>query len=164
MSRRTHLLLPIILLISLLPGACSNTPATTSVGRQEVTDLYCLNYFVYQMCVRDVDDDGTADLMYFNDTKEIFMLSPEYEHASFAGLTMHRCLQTMNHDIRQASSKLLYIDKNSGAFYKARVKSQLMLAYTHYLPKINHCMNKSNIAGSTDTDDDSFGDEDFDEL
>ena len=150
----TTLFLPLFL------AGCANTPDSDQVRQDPTTTEYCDNYLIYEMCVRDVDHNGDVDLMYFADTREIFMLSPEYKNAEFANFTRHECLQPMDDEMRAASSQLLYIQNDTSLLKKTQLKSRLLLNYTHYLPEISRCMHDSNVADSSD----DFGDEDFEEL
>ena len=149
---------------TVLLASCAGNPAANMASSMIPTELYCDNYFVYKMCVRDLDHDGEADLMYFKDTNEIFMLSEDHRQQALATMPQHRCIQTMDTDMRQASSELLLLNQQSGELHKLQLKSRLMLQYSRFLPAINRCMSGNNIAKSHSGDDDSFGSEDFEEL
>lgn len=147
-------------LLALLTG-CSSSSHKPTADSQSAAVQYCDNYLIYRMCVRDLDQNGDADFMYFADTNEIFMLSPEHNGATFTDYTYHECLQPMDEDLRHASSQLLYINEDSGALAITQLKTRLMLNYTRYLPKINRCMDNHHYA---DNSDDTFGEEDFEEF
>ncbi|MBB3047654.1 hypothetical protein FHR99_001920 [Litorivivens lipolytica] len=146
-----------LLLTALLAG-CASQPQQSLALRTE----YCDTYLIYDMCVRDIDADGAVDLMYFADTREIFMLSESAE-PELAGenLDVHRCLQTLGDALRDTSSQLLRPD--IGFLARSRVRSAMLISYTAYLPAINACMDKQRVAasGAAAFADDDFGEDDF---
>lgn len=155
---------PLCLLAIIGMSGCSSTQTTPAPLNQPSTSLYCDSYLIYRMCAMDIDKNGDVDFMYFEDTNEIFMISAEYNGERFENFIYHECLQPMDDAIRNASSELLFINKSSGALKKTQLKTRLMLNYTRYLPDINHCMNSHHIAEHSEFNDDSFGDEDYEDF
>ena len=176
----------IALALAALSG-CSSVPQTPPTARTQAQSQaqYCGDYMSYAMCVRDIDRDGEVDLIYFADTREIFMIAPGYDRGElkiaehhhdslpreeYGGLGIHRCLQPMDNAMRNASSQLLELSDDAGLLRRTQVKSRLLLNYARYLPAINRCMGSDNtansgLANSSSTDgDDTFGDEDFEAL
>ena len=151
-----------LLCATLLLVGCAGSPHTAT-SRVPQTDAFCDNYLVYDMCVRDMDGNGEVDVMYFADTQEIFMLTEEYYHRDIGEFTLHRCVQVMDASVQKASSELLYIDQETSTLQKAQVKSRLMLDYAKYYPRINRCMNSTNVVHLNNPES-SFGDEDFEDL
>lgn len=140
-------------------SGCSTVPVSEApVAGSRST--YCDSYLMYDMCVQDVDDNGVADLMYFEDSLEVFMVSQDFRKTLPNNLTMHRCVQPMDSPLQHTSSQLLTVNKDSSILLKTRLKSRLMLEYMRYYTAINSCMGESNIAGHSASDS-SFGDEDF---
>lgn len=129
------------------------------------TDLYCDTYLIYEMCVKDVDRDGLVDLMYFDDTREIFMVSKSYKGYREAELSDHRCLQLMDQKMQSISSRLLRTTEDTGYLQRMKIQNRLLMAYASYLPVINQCMGQGEVAASGDNASkaDPFGEEPFGE-
>ena len=150
-----------LIVTALLISACSNQP------RQSLASApleYCDSYFIYDMCIKDVNADGQADLMYFQDTDEIFMLVKEFFNDDFAGLIRHKCLQEMDDGLRNTSTKVLAAQLESTVLERAQLKSQLILHYTRYLTKINRCFKPNDKNTSDQEAEEDFGDEEFDDF
>ncbi len=147
--------------ISLWVAACATQPQTDPPQ----TGLYCDNYLIYEMCVKDVDRDGLADLMYFDDTREIFMVSNNYKGYREAGLSDHRCQQLMDQKMQAISSGLLRIKEETGFLQRMKIQNSLLMAYASYLPVINECMGQGDVAASGDNakNAEPFGEEPFGE-
>ena len=62
--------LAILLFIGLLEG-CAVTPDKSMQQAKGAT--VCDSYLVLSMCLQDFDGDETVDLIFFTDTKEVFM-------------------------------------------------------------------------------------------
>lgn len=150
--------------ISLWLAACATPPQT---DRPQAA-LYCDTYLIYEMCVKDVNRDGVADLMYFDDTREIFMISHDDKGYREAGLSDHRCQQPMGQQMQAVSSRLLRITESTGFLQRMHIQNRLMMAYASYLPAINQCMGQGDVAANSDDaknadpfGEDSFGEEAF---
>lgn len=174
--------LPALFATVLLLSACSNqrlaeTPVelpTESAQKAVTESSYCDNYFVYQMCAQDINEDGQVDYMYFNDSKEIFMQSAELAARSArtpweqlnieAASGMHRCVQTMDNELQQAASALLTINEDTGAFTKTKIKTRLMLSYGRYMGDINRCHYSDDdmAIDEQNPQEDSYADAEFD--
>lgn len=109
---------------------------------------------IYDMCAKDVNDDRQADFLYFDDTKEIFMIAEEFQDQTFAGLTRHKCLQILNDSIRDTSTAILNLPDDVSRLRRSQLKSRLLAKYAYYLPTINRCMGEEDL-------DDGFGESDF---
>ncbi len=157
MARNTALLG----LAAWLLAGCAGTPGADS--KTPVTDLYCTSYLVYSMCAHDLDSNGQVDLMYFEDSEEIFLLAEDFRDATFEQYTRHECVQPMDQSLRETSSQLLFIDDDAGMLTKTRLKSRLLMSYTRYVPRINRCMHGEDVADShsAGSDEEAFGDRDF---
>ena len=44
-------------------------------GVRPLNAEYCDNFLIYDMCARDTNRDGIVEVVYFTDTREVFMLS-----------------------------------------------------------------------------------------
>ncbi|NIB44953.1 hypothetical protein HBA55_35570 [Pseudomaricurvus alkylphenolicus] len=149
-----------ILLIMLLLGGCINISAGAGPNAQLYTlpavhDLYCDRYLIYDMCALDVDSDGTADALYFEDTKEVFMYDKEHELRIVGEFGLHPCAQIMDQEMKGASNRLLTISDFMPLSQKLGIKKQLFSSYRRYSPKVDAC--QSAIASRDET---PFGDPD----
>ena len=148
-------------LICLLLSACSSAPEK----KPTVVAEYCDSYFIYTMCIKDLNADGKADLMYFNDSDEIFMVVPEFLNTPVAGLVPHPCVQIMDEGLRKTSTDVLAAQVESTVLERAQIKSKLILHYTRYLPKISRCHKpETNGSSQGESEEDDFGDEEFDDF
>ncbi len=163
--------------LTLLLSACA-PHQSSSLGpaneglKPALTDTFCDSYFVYSMCARDIDHDGLADFMYFEDTREIFMQTDEVATQTSSvtstelpenwgqDLAIHKCAQTMDEELQNAASSLFTIHDKTGALRKTQIKSRLILSYSRYMSQINRC-NSGNLA--MPSTEDSFGDIDYEE-
>lgn len=109
---------------------------------------------IYDMCAKDVNGDQQADFLYFDDTKEIFMIAEEYQDRSFRGLSRHKCLQILKDSIRDTSTAILNLPDDASRLRRSQLKSRLLAQYAYYLPTINRCMGEDDL-------DDEFGESDF---
>lgn len=159
----TNPLLTLLCASAILCGCTAATRSERSSPQTVDADTYCDRYLAYDMCVRDLDGNGEVDVMYFADTREVFMLTEAYRRRDIQDLTLHRCVQVMDDRVTQASSALLAIDDNTPSLQRAQVKSRLMLNYARYYPRIDRCMTGSQVVSLHESTE-SFGDEDFDEL
>lgn len=145
----------------LLLGACAapapreeaNADAQPS-HTSEPRSLYCDSFMIYDMCAQDVDGDREVDFLYFDDTKEIFMITEQYQGQSFPGLTRHKCQQILNDSIRNTSTTILNLPEDASRLRRSQLKSRLLASYAYYLPTINKCMGEEEL-------DDGFGESDF---
>lgn len=152
-----------------LSGCTSTPPQSQAEDITSLRETYCDSYLVYDMCVRDVNADGIADLMYFEDTGEVFMLTSEMLRSPSHDFSLHRCVQTMDDATQAASTDLLEINEHTGVMKKTQLKSKLMLAYMHYYNDIQSCMNGHTVADRSDSkdsfgEDDNWGEDEFEEL
>lgn len=157
------------ILCSLFYGCASTSntnqpPSSDDRVSETANPIYCDNYLLYRMCASDIDSNGDVDVMYFEDTNEIFMIKEGINPTiSDSQLTLHDCVQTMNSSMETLGDQLLMINEDTPALSKVGLKSKLMLQYARYLPKINSC--GGNSAGyAMDDSQGEFGDEDFEDL
>lgn len=152
----------LIPLVVLLLGGCASAPL--DLTQAPATSRYCDRYFIYRMCVQDIGGDGEVDLMYFEDTMEVFMYRPESTDGVKARLVMHPCAQIMDQGLGDVSTQLLYITDDTGFFQKAELKSELISHYMRYSSKINACNEQDdNNVAQTETED-KFGEFAFENL
>ncbi|WP_101756799.1 hypothetical protein [Oceanicoccus sp. KOV_DT_Chl] len=147
-------------LCALLLSACAGT--SKQPDQAAANTLFCDNYFAYQMCAKDLDQNGDVDVMYFKDTRQIFMTKPDQQHLIPIGFIKHPCIQVMDEELQQASNKMLQINEQTTALQRTKIKTMMILNSGRYIIKINSCKDPDYAAHGNDND--SFGDEDFEDL
>jgi hypothetical protein len=145
------------LLFALCLGGCAGTPELNRPpGIQG-----CESFFIYVLCVSDLDENGQVDYMYFDDSRDIFM----YEETMLAQLEgvlpFHDCAIPMSKSTRDYSSQLLY-DEALGLAERLRLKGKLIMNYRAAQPAVDACHSASH--NNSDYSDDPFPiDEEWDE-
>ncbi len=132
--------LTILGLLSLLLVACGNLD---TAGLRPVTSNYCDNFLIYDMCARDSNRDGVVDYVYFTDSNEIFMYREGADRRFPADLLVHECAQMMDEDLVATTSRLFYIDEETGYLEKQDIRGSMMIKYIAYMPDVTAC-NMSN--------------------
>ena len=156
---RIYQYLTMALIVALL-NACASVDSKYPIAHvPPVNSVFCDTYFIYQMCVEDVDDNGDVDILFFQDTGEVFMYQAGQEENISGDKPLHECAQIMDDSMQAASSELLYVTDDMGFFEKTRIKKNLMVNYARYRGRINQCNIKYELTHSIPEDD--FGDEEF---
>lgn len=130
-------------------------------------NVQCMRYFIYEICVRDFDADKQVDFVYFNDTQETFLYRSDIEPSKLVGLgfPMHRCVQLLNDETQQAANDLLLVSKEDSYQEKSRIKKAMVDSYASYAPTVKACNKKyNNEINLPDEDEESFGEEEFEEF
>ena len=138
-------LVPLIVLclFTLCLGACSHQPQQEYAGNT----VYCDRYLIYRMCAIDVSHNGQADFLYFEDSAQIFLFDPERVNLVPANLTMHKCAQSMDEPLINATSRLLTVNDEMSFFERSEIKNKIFYHYIRYVPRINRC---NRAAGNQD--------------
>ena len=139
-------------LVLLTLCACSHQP----LQFQTTHKLYCDRYLIYRMCAIDVTDNGQADFLYFEDSDQIFLFNPDETNLVPNNLSMHKCAQSMDEPLIEATSRLLTVNDEMSFFEKSEIKNKIFFHYMRYIPRINHC---NRAAG--EQDDDASEEDDF---
>lgn len=121
-----------------------------------VSDFYCDNFLIYDMCAQDLDQDGKVELVFFTDTQEVFLYRDVTDAELPATLSMHRCAQPMNEDIVRNASRLFYISDQTGYLERNDIKSSLMLSYVSYLPRVAGCDEGQKVVSDQPADEFDF--------
>ena len=148
-------------LLTILLSACASSPTPDPLNAANT--LFCDNYFIYAMCAKDLDGNGEVDIMYFEDTNEVFMAQNTNPQGLPDPFSQHRCMQVMDDSLQKASNALLGLTENSSSIQRTKIKTRMILNYSRYLSTINSC-NDPDYVAHTKSNDDDFGDEDFEEL
>ena len=132
----------------LIPGlACTSLLSCASSGETRalmpVSDLYCDNFLIYEICAQDMNRDGIVELVYFSDTNEVFLYREGTESQVPDALTMHNCVQMMDDDIVNNASQLFYISDQTPYIERLDIKGALMFSYMGYMPRVSRCTGEA---------------------
>lgn len=145
-----------ILLLVLWLGACASTPDDVRPPGKE----HCESFFIYVLCISDLDTDGQADYMYFEDTREIFMYADDMLSQLNNLLPLHACAIPMSESTREYSSQLVYSEDLSLSA-RLTVKARLAVNYRAAQPAVDACVASLNPEpDSQKTPERPFDDED----
>jgi hypothetical protein len=126
----------------LLLASCSSLPD----GARPVNAQYCDNFLIYDMCARDVNRDGVVDVVYFTDTKEVFMYNPDIEGNFPNDLGVHRCVMPMDKDIVATTNRVFYVDESTPFLEKQDIKGAMMVKYVANMPEVTACNLRADQA------------------
>lgn len=135
----------IVLLLTVWLGACANTG---DQARPPGTER-CESFFIYVLCISDLDSDGQVDYMYFDDTREIFMYAESMLSALANVLPLHACAIPLSDNTRKYSSQLLYNDA-LGISARLATKAKLAASYRAAQPAVDACNTSANPSSSRD--------------
>ncbi|MFK8041644.1 hypothetical protein [Congregibacter sp.] len=136
-------------------AGCASTPDDMRPPGKE----HCESFFIYVLCISDLDIDGKVDYMYFDDTREIFMYADTMLDQLNAVLPLHACAVPMSETTRELSSQLLY-SNDIGLSARLAVKAKLAVSYRAAQPAIDACMASLNPGSQTQEEERPFDDED----
>jgi hypothetical protein len=120
----------------------------------------CERFFIYDLCLSDLDEDGDVDFMYFDDTKEIFMYAATALEEVSSVMPLHECAIPMSTDIRSQSSQLLYGD-SLPLSERLAVKGRLINSYRKAQPAISACNRAQSDREAPSVDDPFLVQEDW---
>lgn len=101
--------------------------------------LYCDNFLVYDMCVRDMDRDGVAEFIYFEDSQEVFLYSEDALAQLPGNLGVHYCARVMDPDLVATTSRMLFIDDETSFMERSDIRGSLLLRYMTLMPDVAAC-------------------------
>ncbi|MEE8150472.1 MAG: hypothetical protein V3T43_01980 [Nitrosomonadaceae bacterium] len=134
---------PIMVVAMTVLAACaSSTPSELALAN----NLYCGNFLIYNMCAQDLDEDGIVELVYFEDTKEVFLVREGADMQLPTHLSMHDCAQAMDERLINATSKMFYITDNTSFLEITDIKTALLLSYISNLPAATDCNAEVEIS------------------
>ena len=139
------------MLLTLL-AACSSSLDMDS----PVVDLYCDNFLIYDMCAQDLNRDGEVELVYFTDTREVFLYRDGALPRIPDELSMHRCAQMMDNAIITNTSRLFYISEETSYLERTNIRSDMMFSYISYIPRVAGCNENDQAAAESPPDDFDF--------
>jgi hypothetical protein len=96
---------PILLSVVLVLAACAQGP---SIAPQQASGkTVCDTYLIQSMCVQDLQGDGVVDLIYFTDTKEIFMYRSGKRDSVAQVMPFHRCAVPLDAGMQATTNQIL---------------------------------------------------------
>ena len=122
--------------------ACGSLPD----GERPTNALFCDSYLMYPMCASDLDEDGIVELVYFEDTKEVFMYRPGAESNIPAELGTHRCMRAMDEQLVGITSRVFYVDESTSFLERQDIRGAMLLKYISYMPEITACNMRAERA------------------
>ncbi|EAQ96945.1 hypothetical protein [Congregibacter litoralis] len=140
-------------------SACVSTPEDSRPPGVE----RCESFFIYVLCISDLDADGRVDYMYFDDTREIFMYADSLLNELETVLPLHACAIPMSESTRDLSSQLLYSD-DIGLSARLAVKAKLAVSYRAAQPAVDACNAALNPSTQTPAAEERPFDDDDDWL
>lgn len=148
-----------ILFIILGLAACVSAPQQRALpGRHS-----CEAFFIYLICVGDIDRSGDVDYVYFGDDYQIFMYAQAMREALNAlGQPWHSCVIPMSERMREHGSRLLY-GETLRLSERLAIKGKLLRSYRASQSAIEACNTQGKNPGKApqpDELDDSFVAED----
>lgn len=128
--------------------------ALTLVNCGSVSDIlspknafYCDNFLVYDMCVRDMNRDGIAEYIYFENSNEIFLYREGTTGRIPRNLTLHRCARQMEADLVATTSRMLFIDEDTSLLERTDIRGALLIKYMALVPEVTACSMAADNAG-----------------
>ena len=144
-------------------AGCSSAPATRTTQTQG--KIVCDSYIILSMCVQDLIGDGTVDMIYFSDSREIFMYQEGRQDAVAEVMPLHRCAVSLNAGMQATTNRILERE-NLSLGEELDITRQLIASYAAARPEINACNARfeDNHTGDIAHEDEFFGeDTDWDE-
>ena len=108
-------------------------------GVRPLNSEYCDNFLIYDMCARDTNRDGIVEVVYFTDTREVFMYHPESEGNYPSDLGLHRCAMPMDEELVATTNRVFYVDDSTTFLEKQDIKGAMMLKYVTNIPEVTAC-------------------------
>ena len=96
---------PVLVAVVLVLAGCAQTPSV--VPPQAAGKTVCDTYLIQSMCVQDLQGDGVVDLIYFTDTKEIFMYQNGKRDLVAEVMPFHRCAVTLDAGMQATTNRIL---------------------------------------------------------
>lgn len=120
----------------LVLAGCGSSPAIkpeSAAGK-----IVCDSYIILDMCVRDLVGDGQADMIYFSDTREIFMYRAGMQDQVVSVMPLHRCAVPLDAEMQQINNRILERE-NLSLSQELGIKRQLIANFLAAKPEIDAC-------------------------
>ena len=128
-------------------GGCAVNPEITPQQAKGVT--VCDSYLVLSMCLQDFDGDNTVDLIFFTDTKEVFMYQEGKQTLAGEVMPLHRCAVPLDSEVQATTNRILKREELSFAEEMSITKA-LIASYVAAKPAIDACNAQFEDNVSTD--------------
>ena len=137
-GRKVQELLACGLLVISLAGCSSTATVPAAPAMAGVSRIVCDSYIVLDMCVRDLSEDNTVDMIYFSDTREIFMYQDGRKELVAEVMPLHRCAVPLSPAMQATTDRILH-RKNIGLTEEMDIARQLITSYIAAKPEIDAC-------------------------
>ena len=141
-----------LLAVALVLAGCAQTPSMAPQPAAGKT--VCDTYLIESMCVQDLQGDGVVDLIYFTDTKEIFMYQSGKRDLVAKVMSFHRCAVPLDEGMQATTNRILNRENLSIA-EELSITMELIANYLAAKPSIDAC--NARFEDSTEEDDLSTG-------
>ncbi len=121
--------------VAILAG-CAGTPEVVSPQAKGKT--VCDSYLILSMCVQDLHGDGTVDLIYFTDTKEVFMYQEGKKDSVAEVMPFHRCAVPLGENMQATTNRILN-RSDLGLREELSITRELISNYVAAKPSIDAC-------------------------
>ena len=127
---------PVLVAVVLVLAGCAQTPSV--VPQQAAGKTVCDTYLIQSMCVQDLQGDGVVDLIYFTDTKEIFMYQNGKRDLVAEVMPFHRCAVTLDAGMQATTNRILNREDLS-LTEELSITMELITNYLAAKPSIDAC-------------------------
>ena len=127
---------PVLVAVVLVLAGCAQTPSV--VPQQAAGKTVCDTYLIQSMCVQDLQGDGVVDLIYFTDTKEIFMYQNGKRDLVAEVMPFHRCAVTLDAGMQATTNRILNREDLS-LTEELSITMELITNYLAAKPSIDSC-------------------------
>jgi hypothetical protein len=119
-----------------LLGACAAPiPEKQSEGPGKTI---CDSYIVMDMCVRDLVGDAVVDIVYFSDTREIFMYRAGWKDTVGKVMPFHQCAVALSPQMQKTTNRIL-LRENMSLGEELAITRDLISNYMEAKPQIDAC-------------------------
>ena len=127
---------PVPMAAVLMLAGCVQTPSI--MPQQAVGKTVCDTYLIQSMCVQDLQGDGVVDLIYFTDTKEIFMYQNGKRDSVAEVMPFHRCAVPLDAGMQATTNRILNRE-NLSLTEELSITVELITNYLAAKPSIDAC-------------------------
>ena len=136
---------PVPMAVVLMLAGCVQTPSI--VPQQAAGKTVCDTYLIQSMCVQDLQGDGVVDLIYFTDTKEIFMYQNGKRDSVAEVMPFHRCAVPLDAGMQATTNRILNRE-NLSLTEELSITVELITNYLAAKPSIDAC--NTRFEGNSD--------------
>ncbi|MDA9798419.1 hypothetical protein N9C39_06700 [Luminiphilus sp.] len=136
---------PVPMAVVLMLAGCVQTPSI--VPQQAAGKTVCDTYLIQSMCVQDLQGDGVVDLIYFTDTKEIFMYQNGKRDSVAEVMPFHRCAVPLDAGMQATTNRILNRE-NLSLTEELSITVELITNYLAAKPSIDAC--NARFEGNSD--------------